>query len=125
AVDWSAKAGVGRGTPALADDPSAFVVGGELAVSGVRFDAAYGEAATPLGLAGNHMTAGVAYGFGPLDARLGYSLVKAETEASLLTLGSRLTLRPGLILQGDVAYAEEESSGDGATAGVVSLRFNF
>jgi hypothetical protein len=42
-----------------------------------------------------------------------------------VTVGSRLTLQPGLVLQGDLAYAEEESSGDAATAGVVSLRFNF
>jgi hypothetical protein len=73
------------------------------------------------------VTAGIAYGFGPIDARISYSVVGAEDEtaASLVTLGSRLTLQPGLILQGDLAYAEEESSGDAATAGVVSLRFNF
>ena len=127
AVDWSAKAGVSHQPPAQAGDPSSFVVGGELAVSGVRFDAAYGEHATVLGVSGNHVTAGVAYGFGPIDARISYSVVSAEDEtaASLVTVGSRLTLQPGLILQGDLAYAEEESSGDAATAGVVSLRFNF
>jgi hypothetical protein len=48
-----------------------------------------------------------------------------DAAASLVTVGSRLTLQPGLVLQGDLAYAEEESSGDAATAGVVSLRFNF
>jgi hypothetical protein len=127
AVDWSAKAGVSHEPPAQAGDPSSFVVGGELAVSGVRFDAAYGEHATVLGVSGNRVTAGIAYGFGPIDARISYSVVGAEDEtaASLVTLGSRLTLQPGLILQGDLAYAEEESSGDAATAGVVSLRFNF
>lgn len=126
-VDWSAKAGVSHEPPAQAGDPSSFVVGGELAVSGVRFDAAYGEHATVLGASGNRMTAGIAYGFGPIDARISYSVVGAddETAASLVTLGSRLTLQPGLILQGDLAYAEEQSSGDAATAGVVSLRFNF
>jgi Gram-negative porin len=127
AVDWSAKAGVGHEPPAQAGDPSSFVVGGELAVSGVRFDAAYGERATVLGVSGNRMTAGVAYGFGPVDTRVSYSVVSSddETAASLLNVGSRLMLQPGLILQGDLAYAEEESSGDAATAGVVSLRFNF
>jgi Gram-negative porin len=127
AVDWSAKAGVGRAPPAQAGDPSSFVLGGELAVSGVRFDAAYGERATVMGVSGNHMTAGVAYGFGPVDTRVSYSVVSTDDEsaASLLSLGSRLMLQPGLILQGDVAYAEEESTGDAATAGVVSLRFNF
>jgi hypothetical protein len=126
-VDWSAKAAVSHEPPAQAGDPSSFVVGGELAVSGVRFDAAYGEHATVLGVSGNRMTAGIAYGFGPIDARISYSVVSAEDEtaASLVTLGSRLTLQPGLILQGDLAYAEEQSSGDAATAGVVSLRFNF
>jgi hypothetical protein len=127
AVDWSAKAGVGHEPPALAGDPSSFVVGGELAVSGVRFDAAYGERATVLGVSGNRMTAGVAYGFGPVDTRVSYSVVSSddETAASLLSLGSRLMLQPGLTLQGDLAYAEEEDTGDAATAGVVSLRFNF
>jgi hypothetical protein len=127
AVDWSAKAGVGHEPPAQAGDPSSFVVGGELAVSGVRFDAAYGERATVMGVSGNRMTAGVAYGFGPVDTRVSYSVVSAddETAASLLSVGSRLMLQPGLILQGDLAYAEEENTGDGATAGVVSLRFNF
>jgi hypothetical protein len=126
-VDWSAKAGVGHEPPAQPGDPSSFIVGGELAVSGVRFDAAYGERATVLGVSGNHMTAGIAYGIGPVDARVSYSVVSAEDEsaASLLSLGSRLTLQPGLILQGDLAYAEEEDTGDAATAGVVSLRFNF
>jgi len=127
AIDWSAKAGVSHEPPAQAGAPSSFVVGGELALSGVRFDAAYGEHATVLGVSGNRMTAGIAYGFGPIDARISYSVVGAEDEtaASLVTLGSRLTLQPGLILQGDLAYAEEESGGDAATAGVVSLRFNF
>jgi hypothetical protein len=69
ALDWSAKAGVSREPPAQAGDASSFVVGGELAVSGVRFDAAYGEHATVLGVSGNRMTAGVAYGFGPVDTR--------------------------------------------------------
>ena len=127
AVDWSAKAGVGREPPVQAGEPSSFVVGGELAVSGVRFDAAYGERATVLGVSGNRMTAGVAYGFGPVDTRVSYSVVSSddETAASLLSVGSRLMLQPGLILQGDLGYAEEESTGDAATAGVVSLRFNF
>jgi len=127
-VDWSAKAGVGHEPPVQPGDPSSFVVGGELAVSGVRFDAAYGERATVLGVSGNHMTAGIAYGIGPVDTRVSYSVVSAEDEgsaASMLSVGSRLTLQPGLILQGDLAYAEEEDTGDAATAGVVSLRFNF
>jgi hypothetical protein len=126
-VDWSAKAGVSHEPPVQAGDPSSFAVGGELAVSGVRFDAAYGEHASVLGVSGNHMTAGVAYGIGPVDTRVSYSVVSEddETAASLLSLGSRLTLQPGLILQGDLAYAEQQNTGDAATAGVVSLRFNF
>ncbi|HEX5077502.1 MAG TPA: porin [Geminicoccaceae bacterium] len=126
-VDWSAKAGVSRKQPAQAGQPSSFVVGGELAVSGVRFNAAYGERATLLGVSGNQMSAGVAYGFGPVDTRLSYSVVSQddETAASMLSVGSQLTLQPGLILQGDLAYAQEQDTGDAATAGVVSLRFNF
>jgi len=127
AVDWSAKAGVSHQPPTKAGERSSFVVGGELAVSGVRFDAAYGERSTVLGVSGNRVTAGIGYGFGPIDARISYSVVSAEDEAaaSLVTVGSRLTLQPGLILQGDLAFAEEERGGDAATAGVVSLRFNF
>jgi Gram-negative porin len=128
AVDWSAKAGVSHEPPAQEGDPSSFAVGGELAVSGVRFDAAYGEhQATLLGEPANHMTAGVAYGIGPVDTRVSYSAVSTddETAASMLSVGSRLTLKPGLSLQGDLAYAERENTGDAATAGVVSLRFNF
>jgi hypothetical protein len=127
-VDWSAKAGVSHEPPAQEGDPSSFVVGGELAVSGVRFDAAYGERqATLLGEPANHMTAGVAYGIGPVDTRVSYSVVSTddETATSMLSLGSRLTLQPGLSLQGDLAYAERKNTGDAATAGVVSLRFNF
>jgi hypothetical protein len=128
ALDWSAKAGVSREPPLQEGDPSSFVVGGELAVSGVRFDAAYGEhQATLMGEPANHMTAGVAYGIGPVDTRVSYSVVSTddETAASMLSVGSRLTLTPGLIVQGDLAYAERQSTGDAATAGVVSLRFNF
>jgi hypothetical protein len=40
-------------------------------------------------------------------------------------VGSRLMLQPGLSLQGDLAYAQEEDTGAAATAGVLSLRFNF
>jgi Gram-negative porin len=128
ALDWSAKAGVTREPPVQQGDPSSFVVGGELAVSGVRFDAAYGEhQATLMGEPANHMTAGVAYGIGPVDTRVSYSVVSTddETAASMLSVGSRLTLTPGLIVQGDLAYAQRQSTGDAATAGVVSLRFNF
>ena len=79
-----------------------------------------------MGLDGSRMTAGVAYGFGPLDTRMSYSLVERETavDTSLITVGSRLTLKPGLVVQGDVAYADDEK-GDATTAGRVSLRFNF
>jgi Gram-negative porin len=105
---------------------SGLAVGGELAVSGLRFGASYGEDAALLGLDGTRMTAGVAYGFGPLDTRMSYSVVDRETavDTSLFTLGSRLTLTPGLVVQGDVAYAGDQN-GDAATAGRVSLRFNF
>ena len=105
---------------------SGLAVGGELAVSGVRIDASYGEDAALMGLDGTRMTAGVAYGFGPLDTRMSYSLVERETavDTSLITVGSRLSLKPGLVVQGDVAYADDEN-GDVTTAGRVSLRFNF
>jgi len=112
---------------ASATGDSGLAVGGELAVSSLRFDASYGEDAALLGLDGSsRMTAGVAYGIGPFDTRMSYSLVERETavDTSLITVGSRLTLRPGLVVQGDVAYAGDEN-GDNATAGRVSLRFNF
>jgi hypothetical protein len=125
-VDLSATVGMAGGEPATAEDESGFVVGGELAVLGLRLDAAYGQDASAFGLEGSRMTAGVAYGIGPVDARVSYSLVESESmlESNLLTVGSQLTLRPGLVLQGDLAYVEGEQR-DPATAGLVSLRLNF
>jgi hypothetical protein len=125
AIDLSAAAGSSYQADQSTGD-SGFVVGGELAVSGLRFDAAFGQDATAFGLDGSRMTAGVAYGFGSLDARMSYSVVERETavDTSLFTLGSQFTLSPGLVVQGDVAYADDEN-GDGITAGLVSLRLNF
>ncbi len=128
-VDLSANAAmVPPPSAAPSDVASGLVVGGGLAVSGVRFDAAYGQdAASLIGLDGTRMTAGVAYGLGPVDARVSYSLVDSETAAgtSLFTLGSQLTLVPGLVVQGDLAYAEEGRQGDAKTAGRVGLKLNF
>lgn len=125
AIDLSASAGGSYQADRSASE-SGFVVGGELAVSGLRFDAAYGQDATAFGLDGSRMTAGVAYGFGSLDARMSYSVVERETavDTSLFTLGSQFALSPGLVVQGDVAYADDEN-GDATTAGLVSLRLNF
>ena len=108
---------------------SGLVVGGELAVSSLRFDAAYGQDAAlmGLGLDGSRMTAGVTYGLGPIDTRLSYSVVdRQETtvNTSVFTVGSRLTLTPGLVVQGDLAYAGDRN-GESATAGRVSLKLNF
>lgn len=125
--DWSAVAGIENTSSSAAAGDSAFVLGGEMAVSGFRFDATYGQDPGLLGIDGNRVTAGLAYDFGGLDARVSYSLVDTDApeEASLLTLGSQLTLRPGIVLQGDVAYADEGESGAGTTAGRVGLRLNF
>ena len=124
-VDLAATAGV-PDPAATAGTDTGLMVGGELAVSGLRFDAAYGEDATLMGLDGTRMTAGVAYGIGPFDTRMSYSLVERETtvDTSLFTVGSRLSLKPGLVVQGDVAYADDEN-GDASTAGRISLQFNF
>jgi hypothetical protein len=125
-VDLAATAGVTSPAATAGTDDSGLVLGGELAVSGLRFDAAYGEDAALMGLDGTRMTAGVAYGIGPFDTRMSYSLVERETtvDTSLFTVGSRLSLKPGLVVQGDVAYADDEN-GDASTAGRVSLQFNF
>jgi hypothetical protein len=106
---------------------SALVVGGQLAVSGLRFDAAVGRDTTMLGEPGNRVTAGVGYDFGLLDTHMSYSLVETEdrpAETGLLTLGSSLALRSGVELKGDLAIANEQD-GQGTTAGRVSLRLNF
>ena len=123
-VGLAATAAVSDAAAATGD--SGLAVGGELAVSGLRFDASYGEDAALMGLDGTRMTAGVAYGIGPFDTRMSYSVVERETavDTSLITVGSRLTLKQGLVVQGDVAYADDEN-GDVSTAGRVSLRFNF
>lgn len=125
-VNWAAIAEVDGDESASLSGESRLLVGGELALSGVRVDASVGQEPDLLGLDGNRVSAGLGYEFGALDARLGYSLVEDETadETSLFTLGSRLNLRPGLIVQGDLAYARGEE-GDPATAGVVSFRFSF
>ena len=73
------------------------------------------------------MSAGFGYDFGSVDTRVSYSVVENEeemTEASLLSLGSQLTLNPGLVLEGDLAYAADEQ-GEATTAGRLSVRFNF
>jgi hypothetical protein len=109
------------------EDSSALVVGGQLAVSGLRFDAAVGRDSTLLGEQGDRVTAGVGYDFGRLDTHMSYSLVETETrpaETGLLTLGSSLALRSGVVLKGDLAIADERD-GEGTTAGRVSLRLNF
>jgi Gram-negative porin len=128
AVDLAATAGVVNPAATAGSGDSGLVVGGELAVSGLRFDAAYGDDAAlmGLGLDGTRMTAGVSYGLGPVDTRLSYSVVDRQTavDTSLFTVGSRLTLTPGLVVQGDVAYADDKN-GDASTAGRVSFQLNF
>jgi Gram-negative porin len=130
AVDLAAGAGVvNPPSSKTGTGESGLVVGGELAVSSLRFDATYGQDAAlmGLGLDGSRMTAGVTYGLGPLDTHLSYSVVdrqESPVDTSVFTVGSRLTLTPGLVVQGDVAYADDKR-GDAATAGRVSLRLNF
>ncbi len=128
AVDLAATAGMVK--PAAPSDTgdSGLVVGGELAISSLRFDAAYGQDAAlmGLGLDGTRKTMGVSYGLGPVDTHVSYSVVDRLTavDTNLFTVGSRLTLTPGLVVQGDVAYADDKK-GDASTAGRVSLRLNF
>ena len=130
AVDLAATAGVVNPPATERTGNSGLIVGGELAVSSLRFDAAYGEDAALMGLGlddGSRMTAGVTYGLGPVDTRLSYSVVDQQettVNTSVFTVGSRLNLTPGLVVQGDMAYADDER-GDAATAGRVSLRLNF
>jgi len=128
AVDLAATAGMVNPTAPAGTGDSGLVVGGELAVSSLRFDAAYGDDASlmGLGLDGTRMTAGVTYGVGRVDTHLSYSVVDRQTavDTSLSTVGSRLTLTPGLVVQGDVAYADDKN-GDVSTAGRVSFRLNF
>jgi hypothetical protein len=125
-VDLSATVGMAGGEPEATEEETGFAVGGELAVLGLRLDAAYGQDASAFGLEGSRMTAGVGYAIGPVDTRVSYSLVESEStlESNLLTVGSQLTVRPGVVLQGDLAYVEGEQR-DPTTAGLVSLRLNF
>jgi Gram-negative porin len=126
-VGLAATADVGHGGAAGAGADSALMVGGELAVSRLRFDAAVGRDPTILGEDAQRMTAGVGYDFGAFDTRMSYSLVESEERAEqtgLLTLGSSLALSSGVVLKGDLAIADEED-GAATTAGRVSLRLNF
>jgi hypothetical protein len=127
-VGLAATADVGS-APAGGTNPgtSELVVGGQLAVSGLRFDAAVGRDSAMLGEAGNRVTAGVGYDFGPLATHMSYSLVETEqraAETGLLTLGSSFALSSNIVVKGDLAIADEED-GEGTTAGRVSLRLNF
>lgn len=109
------------------DSTSEFMIGGQLAVSGLRFGAAVGRDSALLGEAGNRVTAGVGYDFGPLDTHMSYSLVESEeraAETGLLTLGSSMALSSGVVLKGDLAIADQQD-GDGTAAGRISLRLNF
>jgi hypothetical protein len=126
-VGWSAGASFAPNVTSPAGTET-FMLGGELAVSGVRVDAGIGEGTDLFGLDGQRVSAGLGYSLGPLDARVGYSLVEDETaitETSLFTLGSQLALRPGLVVQGDLAYAEREDGTPATAAGLVSLRLRF
>jgi hypothetical protein len=126
-VGLSATADVGRPATVGGDGGSALMVGGQLAVSGLRFDASVGRDASLLGESARQVTAGVGYDFGRLDTRMSYSLVESEQRATttgLLTLGSEFELSSNLTLNGDLAIADEED-GAATTAGRVSLRLNF
>jgi hypothetical protein len=127
-VGLAATADMGHAPPATGTaGASSLVVGGQLAVSGLRFDAAVGRDSALLGEPGNRVTAGVGYDFGPLDTHMSYSLVETDERADatgLLTLGSSLALSSSMVLTGDLAVADEQD-GEGTTAGRVSLRLNF
>lgn len=127
-VGWSAIAEVdGVAAAEAAGDPN-FMVGGELALAGVRLDAAFGDEPGLLGLDGQRLSAGLGYTAGSVGARVGYSLVEDElrpTDTSMFTLGSHLALRPGLVVQGDLAYAQGEEGTAPTAAGLVSLRLSF
>ena len=104
-VGLAATADVGS-APAVGTNSgtSELVVGGQLAVSGLRFDAAVGRDSAMLGEAGNRVTAGVGYDFGPLNTHMSYSLVETEqraAETGLLTLGSSFALRSNRVVKGD------------------------
>lgn len=126
-VNWAAKASLAseRGGGV---NPSSLALGGQLAVSGLHFDASYGPSAgTLVGPEGPGLSAGVGYDFGMVATRMGYSLVERDSpdETSLFTLGSQLAINPGLVLSGDVAYAGDAGDGESSTAGVVSFKFSF
>ena len=126
-IGLAATADMGHAAAAGAAGTSALVVGGELAVSGLRFDAAIGREPTLLGEDGRRVTAGIGYDFGVLDTRMSYSLVESEERAAatgLLALDSQLALGAGMVLKGDLAIADEDG-GAATTAGRVSLRLNF
>ena len=126
-IGLAATADMGHAAAAGAAGTSALVVGGELAVSGLRFDAAVGREPTLLGEDGRRVTAGIGYDFGVLDTRMSYSLVESEERAAatgLLALDSQLALGASWSLKGDLAIADEDG-GAATTAGRVSLRLNF
>jgi Gram-negative porin len=126
-VGLAATADVGQAQAAGEAGSSPLAVGGELAVSGLRLDAAVGREPTLFGEDSRRVTAGIGYDFGVLDTRMSYSLVESEERPAatgLLTLDSQLALGAGMVLKGDLAIADEDD-GAATTAGRVSLRLNF
>jgi hypothetical protein len=126
-IGWSAIAEIEELRPTPEESGSAFMLGGELAVRGLRLDAAIGQDPGLLRLDGQQMRAGVGYGFGRFDTHISYSLVErdAEDPTGLVTVGSSLTLRPWLVLKGDVAVADDPTSGETLGAGRVGFRLSF
>jgi hypothetical protein len=126
-VGWSAIAEIEELRPTPEESGSAFMLGGELAVRGLRLDAAIGQDPGLLRLEGNQMRAGVGYDFGRFDTHISYSLIERESEdpTGLVTVGSSLTLRPWLVLKGDVAVADDPTSGETLGAGRVGFRLSF
>lgn len=101
-------------------------IGGGLRLSAVELGLS-SHAQSGRGDAPGMVTAGVGYGFGPVNTNLTYGFAKpaADQELNLLALSADLALVPGIAITGGLAYTEEEKTGDQTAAGVLGLRLKF
>ena len=101
-------------------------IGGGLRLSAVELGLS-SHAQSGRGDAPGMVTAGVGYGFGPVNTTLTYGFAKpaADQELNLLALSADLALVPGVAITGGLAYTEEEKTGDQTAAGVLGLRLKF
>lgn len=113
----------------LATSGRVYDVTGAFDVSGFEIGAGFQRTETPF-TAGDVLSAGFAYDLGALTTRVGLQRLTpdygVDSTVDVYSFGADLTLRPGVVVQGGLALSNPSDDEDeGATTGLVGLRFNF